>query len=72
MCARLHCVLGTSGFSFCIISSLVVRCSDGHPGFPVPNSPHGLPGCKATLEEEKVFGHTCLIVLMGSVDVKQR
>ena len=58
----------------------------GRPGLPVPNSPYGLCGHKATLKltvresdlrscvkvEAAVLGSPSLIVLMVSVDVKQR
>ena len=57
----------------------------GHPGLPVPDSPYGLCGRKATLNlnwstselrscvkvEVAVLDSPSLIVLMVSVDVKQ-
>ena len=55
----------------------------GRPGLPVPNSPYGLCGRKATLKlylsdlrscvkvEVAVLGPPSLIVLMVSVDVRQ-
>ena len=55
----------------------------GRPGLPVPNSPYGLCGRKATLNcsiselkswvkvEVVVLGSLSLTVLMVSVDVKQ-
>ena len=56
----------------------------GRPGLPVPDSSHGLCGRKATLNcsiselrsckkvEVNVLGSPSLIVLVVSVDVKQR
>ena len=58
----------------------------GRPGLPVPNSPYGLYGRKATLNrneegselrsgvkvEVAVLGSPSIIVLMVSVDVKQQ
>ena len=59
----------------------------GRPGLPVPNGPYGLCGHEATLnmnkvkhselrscvkDEVDVLGSPSLIVLMVSVDVKQR
>ena len=47
----------------------------GRPGLPVPNSPYGLCGRKATLNcvkvEVAVLGSPSLIVRTVSVDVKQ-
>ena len=51
----------------------------GRPGLPVPDSPYGFCGRKATLNlnsdfrsyVKAVLGYPSLIVLMVSVDVKQ-
>ena len=66
-------------------SGAVCVCVCGRPGLPVPNSPYGLCGRKATLNlkpkqselrscvkvEVAVLGSPSLIVLIVSVDVKQ-
>ena len=62
---------------------VVKTCAIGRPGIPVPNSPYGLCGRKATLYcsiselrscvnvEVDVLGSPSLISLMVSLDVKQ-
>ena len=59
-----------------------MKVGGGRPGLPVPNSPYGLCGRKATLNcsiselrscvkvEVDVLGSLSLTVLMVSVDVK--
>ena len=45
----------------------------GRPGLPVPNSPYGLCGRKATLKnraQEAVLGSPSPIILVVSVDIK--
>ena len=63
------------------------KCRGGRPGLPVPNSPYGLCGRKATLNEQlahptelrscvkvevAVLGSPSLISLMVSEDVRQQ
>ena len=67
---------------YCLCGRKLCESRGSRPGLPVPNSPYGLCGRKATLllnselrscvnGEVSALGSRSLIVLMVSVDVKQ-